>query len=301
MDSAIPRLTLAATTSLEGVGLFTGRPSRLTIRPAEAGGIWFRRTDLPGEPACRATVASLSQRAVHPAFEHTPARCTVLETGAGDLVATTEHLLSALGGLGVTDACLDLHGPEVPLLDASAIDFVRTIRSAGLRGLGPLQQPTLRRTVEVREGAAWAVARPRPEPGWSFQYHLDYSEMGGPLAAEAAAIGVQSAAWDGSPEQYEREVSPARTFCLQGEAAAMRGAGLLTHLNEGDALVIGAGGPIGTTYRMVDEPARHKLLDLIGDVSLVGARPRMDVEASRAGHALNHRLAREVRRALGPG
>ena len=230
-----------------------------------------------------------------------PARCTVLETGAGDLVATTEHILSALAGLGVTDACLDLHGPEVPLLDASAIDFVRAIRSAGLRDVGPLEQPTLDRAIEVREGAAWAVARSREQPGWSFQFHLNYSEMTGPLAAEAAAIGVQSAAWDGSPEQYEREVAPARTFCLQGEAAAMRGAGLLTHLNEGDALVIGAGGPIGTTYRMVDEPARHKLLDLIGDVSLVGARPRMDVEASRSGHALNHRLAREVRRALGPG
>ncbi|MCA9287820.1 MAG: UDP-3-O-acyl-N-acetylglucosamine deacetylase [Phycisphaerales bacterium] len=301
--AAMRRTTLRDCVRLEGIGLFSARPVRVAIHPASGGGIWFRRTDLPGQPACRATVASLSTRPVHPAFARMAPRSTTLQTPSGDLVATTEHVLSALVGVGVTDARIDLDGLEVPLMDASSLVFVEAIRAVGVREGEPLRQRVLPHPIEVRDGEAWARATPRESAGCSFRYDLDYDAMASgsdpDAAASAAWLGRQSALWDGSAARYASEIAPARTFCLRHEADAMRSAGLLTHLRESDALVIGPDGPIGTTQRLEHEPARHKLLDLIGDLALVGDPVRMDVHASRGGHALNHRLARAILDALG--
>lgn len=284
-----------------GLGLFTGRPSRLTITESARPGLWFQRTDLPGKPRCPATTASLSARPIHTAFAAMPPRSTNLETRAGDVIATVEHILAALDGMGITDALLELDSPEVPLMDAAALCFAETIEFAQPEEGEPLAVRTLPRTIEVRDPrdpTAVIVASPRSSPGRSYRYDLDYTTLTGPLAPEGAALGRQSATWDGTPASFLTDIAPARTFCLKAEADAMRAAGLLAHLTDQDALVIGPDGPINNAYRFPDEPARHKLLDLVGDLALIGCRVQMDVHATRTGHALNHRLAREIAAAL---
>jgi UDP-3-O-acyl-N-acetylglucosamine deacetylase len=143
------------------------------------------------------------------------------------------------------------------------------------------------REVVVERGGARIVAGPRTGAGCLFRYELDY----GP----AAPIAAQSASWDsGTPdaaEVYEREVAPARTFCTEAEARAFRAAGLFGDRSPRDMLVIGEEGPIDNAYRFENEPARHKLLDLIGDLALVGRPLHGEVVAMRSGHALNHELA----------
>lgn len=286
-----------------GTGLFTGGESRLTLSSKGKPGLWFQRVDLPGEPRVRASIDALSSLPVHPAFASMPPRSTNLQTARADLIGTVEHVLSALEGMGITDATLELDAPEVPFMDGSALDFAGAIEFTDPSDEGPLDMPALPHTIEVRDPRdpdAWIVATPRAASGRSYRYDLDYTTLTGPLAADAASLGRQSAIWDGTPEHYLEQVAPARTYCLKSEADAMRAAGLLTHLTEQSALVIGPDGPIENTYRFPDEPARHKLLDLIGDLALVGTPVQMDVHAHRAGHALNHRLAREIAQALAP-
>lgn len=283
--------TVARDTTLRGTGLFTGAPAGVTIRPAPRGrGLRFRRADLPGSPEIPATVehAVADPRRLGLPLP-LPLRCTILAApGAGNpFVVTTEHILSALAGLGVTDALVDVAGPELPAFDGSAEPFARAIDAAGLVDLGEGPPPLVVRT-EVRVGddkEGTVVARPRAAPGVSWRYELDY----GP----GAPIPAQAAHWSAGAD-YLATVAPARTFCLAREAQAMRAAGLFRHLAPRDMLVIGPAGPVDNTYRFPDEPARHKLLDLIGDLALVGRPIQADVIARRSGHALNHALARAL-------
>jgi len=280
-----------------GHALFTGKPARLTLSATSKPGLWFSRADLPGKPRCPATVDSLSNRPIHPAFAAMSTRSTTLETANGDLIGTVEHILSALDALGITDALLELEGDEVPLMDAASFDFASAIELTDPSDKGPLEVRTLTGPIQVRDERdpdVWVRATPRSAPGRSFRYDLDYTRVTGPMAADAAALGTQTAAWDGRPESYLTDIAPARTFCLKAEADAMRAAGLLAHLADNDALVIGPSGPINNAYRFANEPARHKLLDLVGDLTLIGARVQMDVYASRSGHALNQQLARRI-------
>lgn len=299
--STARRLEPVVPMQFRGHALFTGRPTRLTLCGPGKPGLWFSRADVAGEPRCPATVESLSTKAIHPAFAAMPPRSTTLQTPKGDLIGTVEHILSALDAMGITDALLELEGDEVPLMDASALDFAGAIEHTDPSDQGPLTVHTLPSTIEVRDERdpdAWVRATPRAVPGRSFRYDLDYTAIKGPMAADAAALGRQTATWNGQPESYLLDIAPARTFCLKGEADAMRAAGMLAHLTDHDALVIGPHGPINNHYRLDNEPARHKLLDLVGDLALIGARVQMDVHASKSGHALNHKLARAVRAAI---
>jgi UDP-3-O-acyl-N-acetylglucosamine deacetylase len=143
------------------------------------------------------------------------------------------------------------------------------------------------REIVVERSGASIVARPRAGGGCLYRYELDYG-AGAPIVAQAAE-------WDSgegdSAETYAREVAPARTFCLESEARAMQAAGLFKGLSPRDLLVIGERGPIENQYRFENEPARHKLLDLIGDLALAGRPLVGEVVATRAGHALNHEMA----------
>ncbi|MCL4741509.1 MAG: UDP-3-O-[3-hydroxymyristoyl] N-acetylglucosamine deacetylase [Phycisphaerales bacterium] len=284
----VPRRTLARDARVSGVGLFTAAPAHCAIRPAEPGsGVLLRRIDAPDARPFPALRASLSDRPVHPAFRAIDPRCTTLgPPDAPDAaVATVEHLLSSLAGLGVTDALVEVRGPELPILDGSAAPFVRAILDAGLRDAGPPPAPiTLRAPVVVEAGGAAIVAE--PADAFSASYSLDY----GP----GAPIPPQRAAWSGDPAAYTEQIAPARTFCLRAEAEAMRAVGLFAHLTPRDMLVIDASGPIDNTLRFPDEPARHKLLDLIGDLALLGRPLLARVRAERSGHALTHRLTAAI-------
>jgi UDP-3-O-acyl N-acetylglucosamine deacetylase len=280
--------TLARDAALRGVGLFTGTAADVTIRPAPRGhGLRFRRVDLPGSPEIAATVANVvaDPRRLRLPLP-TPLRCTIL-AAHGAFVITTEHVLSALAGLGVTDAIVEVGGGELPAFDGSAEPFARAMLAAGLTDPEEGHPPLVLRS-EIRVGGGddgTIVATPRTAPGGSRRYELDY----GPFAP----IPAQAAQW--SPgEDYIKRVAPARTFCLAQEAEAMRTAGLFRHLSPRDMLVIGPAGPVDNAYRFADEPARHKLLDLIGDLALVGRPIQADIVARRSGHALNHALARAL-------
>lgn len=292
----VPRRTLSGPVRAEGVGLFTGNDSALTIEPvAEAEperppGIVFVREGIP----IRAEIANLSTTPAHPAFAQMPARNTGLQahgSSSGAVVHTVEHLLAALAGLGITDAVVRMEGGEIPIGDGSAALFVRSVHAVGTRPLeaDPIDPARVLTPIRVEREGASVTIEPSDRP--EFVYRLEYGAD--------SPIPPGEAAWDGDPGSFADQVAPARTFCLRAEAEAMHAMGLFAHLTPEDMLVFGEGGPIDNTLRFPDEPARHKLLDLIGDLSLVGRPICARVVADRSGHALNHEAARRLVAVLG--
>lgn len=282
------RITPAQPAALEGIGLFSARASRITIHPATTPvGIVF---EIDGH-SIPAHIDALSERPPHPAFAHLKPRCTTLSDEHRS-VATVEHILSALAGLGITDARIQIEGDtphtEIPILDGSAQPFARAVLSAGQRTLeDPIEPLRVREPIRVESGDASILIEPSDTPNYipSYTYNIDYP---------GTPIGKASARWSGDPQQYARSVAPARTFCLEHEAQQMHATGLFTHLTPRDMLVIDDKGPIDNDYRLPDECARHKLLDLIGDLALVGAPLCAKITATRSGHALAHQAARAI-------
>lgn len=294
--------TLARPVKLTGTGLFTPVPCSVTIHPAPpCSGITLRRTDLPDQPIIRADARHVYTP--RPEANRDAARHTVLLPAPGKTgVHTVEHILSALWGMGITDAHADVNGPEIPMLDASALPFARAIEQAGIAE--PPKNDTryaepiiLEEPVELASGtspdAPRITAEPSDAPELQLHYHLDYGPAAGPV------LGPQSASftlnWQNpDPSAYLASVAPARTFCTQAEANAFRAAGFFAHLAPGDVLIAGQSGPVETTLRMPCEPAIHKLLDMIGDLALCGRPLYAKVTAHRSGHTLNHQLARTL-------
>ncbi len=291
---AVPARTLATAVHFDGVGLFCPVQCAVTVRPRGAGegtgqGIFFRRVDSDGQ-FISATVGNLLARPRH----------TVLgrpDGAANQTVQTVEHLMSALAALGVSDALVEVRGPEVPLTDGSAGVFARAIVQAGVveiagQTVAPL---VVKERIEVSDGGAMVVAEPLHEargvPTLAAAFNLDYGP-GAPLPRQSAAFNVDFATPDVAA--YLREIATARTFCTVQEAHAMRAAGMFTHLTPADVPVIGPNGPVEGTLRFSDEPARHKVLDLIGDLALAGRPIHARVTATRSGHALNHRMATAI-------
>jgi UDP-3-O-acyl-N-acetylglucosamine deacetylase len=282
------RVLCRPTPTLSGLGLFGGQPASVTIRPSPAAtGVLFTA---PGRGPVRVHVT----RCVDWKPARWPAALPIRNTSIGVApwsVGTVEHILSALAGLGISDAIIDIEGPEIPILDGSALPFVEAllpcIEEEDTRPLVPFR---LRRAVEVSDGGGGLIrAEPRDE-GCSFTYELDY----GPNSP----IPAQAATWQGDADDYARNVAPARTFSLMAEAQAARAAGLFQHFSPSDMVVVGDdGAPIDNAWRLEHEPARHKLLDLIGDLSLLGVPPAClcaDITARRSGHALTRELCRRM-------
>lgn len=305
--------SLASPAMVSGVTLFTATHASLIIRPAPAGhGIVFRRTDLPDQPRIPALISHLIAESRHTVLAAQPEQHAGMGGGGkgGAVVHTVEHVLSALAAMGVRDALLDLHGPEVPIGDGSAKPFTDAIAAAGLGSNaaesgggaadgGGAAEGTIRITepmvVTDSTGTARIEALPL-EPGdtapaLELEYRLDYG-ADSPIPVQRASLRVVHGE---VCEAYLREIAPARTYCLVEEAQAMQKMGLFRHLQPRDMLVIGEDGrPIDNELRFPDEPARHKLLDLLGDLSLAGRPIIGRVIASRSGHALNHELARRL-------
>ncbi len=299
--TALNPRTLARPVRLTGTGLFTPVPCTITIHPASPGsGITLRRTDLPDQPLIRADARHVFTPL--PEASRDAARHTVLNPAPGKAgVHTVEHLLSALWGLGITDAHADVNGPEVPMLDASSLPFVHALREAGFAptaaGARSAEPIVVDEPVELADGhgpsAPRITAEPADGPRLELTYRLDYGPTAGPV------LGPQEARFtlnwqDPDVDGYTARVAPARTFCTQNEAQAFRAAGYFAHLGPGDVLIAGPAGPIDTTLRLPHEPAVHKLLDLLGDLALAGRPVFAKVTAYRSGHTLNHRLARAL-------
>lgn len=273
--------TLKSAVSFTGVGLHTGKPVRMTLRPASADyGIWFRRTDLDGAGSSRDPMVRAIWSAV------TPSRlCTVVENADGVSVSTIEHLMAALAGSAIHNALIEIDGPEVPILDGSAEPFVAAFIARGLvQQAAPVRAIRVLKPVEVREGEA--VARLEPSDMLEIDFRIDFAE---------GAIGVQERRLNMANGAFVRELSDSRTFCRQSDVDAMRANGLALGgtldnavVFDGDRVVSPGG------LRHTDEPVRHKMLDALGDLALAGGPILGRYTGIRAGHAMTNRLLRAL-------
>jgi UDP-3-O-[3-hydroxymyristoyl] N-acetylglucosamine deacetylase len=252
-----------------GIGLHSGKPVRLDLKPALAGhGIRFRRKDRGVE--IPATLENLAR------LDH----ATTLSR-EGVSIDTVEHLLAALHGLGVDDVLVEVDGPEVPILDGSAAPFVILIHEAGLRPLAtPRQYLKILQPVEVVRGAKWARLLPSDHLRVSYTIGFDHPL----LRHQAASFRVTS-------QVFAEEIAPARTFGFLREVETLRRGGLALGGSLDNAVVIGETGVLNNKLRFEDEFVRHKILDAIGDLALLGYPVVGHLEASKAGHALHAALA----------
>jgi UDP-3-O-[3-hydroxymyristoyl] N-acetylglucosamine deacetylase len=267
--------TLKSVVRATGVGLHTGEKVAMTLRPAQPNtGIVFRRIDLP------VPIDILAD-----AFNVTDTRlCSTLESG-GARIATVEHLMSAFAGLGVDNAYVDLAGSEVPIMDGSAAPFVFLIQSAGIE-----QQPSpkrffrIRRTVEVKDGDKWAKFE--PFEGFKLEFSIAFDHPAFERSAQSASV-------DFAHTSYAKEVARARTFGFIQEVEALRDSGLALGGSMENAIVVDEYRVLNAEgLRYGDEFVKHKLLDAIGDLYLIGHPMIGAFSAHKSGHALNNRLLR---------
>ena len=266
--------TIKNTATVEGLGLFSGQNCAMRFTPAKPdSGIAFLRTDVDPPVRIPASIAKSAPRD----------RRTAL--AEGDLtIETVEHVLSAAWGMGVDNLTIETDTPEPPNTDGSAIIFADAIAHAGLQ-----QQETeasvyaISEPIVVSDGKAMIAALPGADDRLEILYDLDYSINPG--------IGRQAMRFDLGADDYASDIAPSRTFLLQAEAEHMRSLGVGHHLTEDEILVFKPdGGLMGGELIWLNEPVRHKICDLIGDLSLLGTRITGRIVASRSGHVLNRKL-----------
>ena len=267
--------TLKSLIRASGVGLHTGQKVRITLRPAPANtGIVFRRVDLtpPVDVPARAELVGEARLA-----------STLVK---GDVkIHTVEHLMSALGGLGVDNAFVDLDAPELPIMDGSASPFVLLIQQAGVEQQGaPKRFLRVTRRVEVTEGDKWA--RLEPYEGYRLSFSIDFRH---PVIERS----TQSVSVDFADTSYLKEIARARTFGFMHEVENLRESGLALGGGLENAVVLDEYRVLNAEgLRFADEFIRHKLLDAVGDLYLLGNPLLGAFSAHKSGHALNNRLLR---------
>ena len=269
--------TVARSVSIRGVGVHAGEPVHLELASAPAdSGIVFERVDLQGdETEIRADWRQVVDTRL----------CTVIANAAGASVSTIEHLMAALAAAGIDNARIRLDGPEVPILDGSAAQWMSLIGEAGV-----LPQSSRRRslrvlrTVRIGDADKWAMLV--PGRGSRYSVEIDFDE---PL------IGRQRYDFCLAAEAFREQIAPARTFGFARDVAAMQAAGRALGGSLDNAVVIDGGQVLNPGgLRFADEFVRHKLLDCVGDLYLAGARIEGRLIASRPGHALNVDLLRAL-------
>jgi UDP-3-O-[3-hydroxymyristoyl] N-acetylglucosamine deacetylase len=269
--------TLKSLVRATGVGLHTGQRINLALRPAQPDtGIVFRRIDLasPVDVPARADLVG----------ETRLSSCLVHQ---GVKIYTVEHLMSALAGMGVDNAYVDLDGPEVPIMDGSAAAFVLLLQQAGLEEQpSPKRFLRVKRAVEVQEGDKWA--RLEPYEGLRLQFSIVFNH---PVIERTR----QSVSVDFAETSYLKEIARARTFGFMHDVERLREDGLALGGGLDNALVLDEFRLLNTDgLRFADEFIRHKVLDAIGDLYLLG-RPLLGAfSAHKSGHALNNRLLRAL-------
>ena len=254
--------TLRESIRFEGVGLHTGLPAHVEISPARAGtGLLFRLNDRVTFPANAAYIVDTR-------------RATVLGSGE-QTVSTVEHLLAALTGMGVDNATIAVRGKEIPAMDGSAAFFVREIDAAGtVRQSEPRRRFMPAKPELFRDGDRTLAVL--PSTTWRIKYTIEYPPP----------VGTQFADFEITPESFRNEIASARTFAMLTEVEALRKNGLAKGGSLDNAIVFGSDGPL-VPLRWANEAARHKVLDAIGDFTLLGARPQCEIVAVKSGHTLH--------------
>lgn len=268
--------TIARAVTISGMALHTGTASTLTLRPAEPGsGLVWRRVDLPTQPILPA----------RPEYVSDTVRCTALGNGIA-VVKTVEHVQSALRGMGIDNCLIDVSGEEPPAADGSAAHFAQMIVDAGTQVFPvPRREITLSGPVVVSEGRATLVALPADTFRITCTFTNDHNHP---------ALEHQFFEFDlgDDAKGYRNEIAPARTIAFLSEIEALKERGLALGGSLDLAVVLGEREVVGP-LRFPDEPVRHKVLDLIGDLALVGSL-RAHVIAVRPSHRLNTRLAAAI-------
>ncbi|KAF0654443.1 UDP-3-O-[3-hydroxymyristoyl] N-acetylglucosamine deacetylase [Cyanobium sp. Copco_Reservoir_LC18] len=261
--------TLRSSVERSGVGLHSGAVSRVRLGPSERPGYWLGWLDAPDLPMQRLGPTQVSDTRL----------CTCLQVGERRL-ATVEHLLAALAGTGVSQAELWVDGEEIPLLDGSGLPWVEAIAEAGLSDRGERLEPPLPPLpLTLGQGLGFVAALPN-----------ERLRLAAAIEFPQAAIGRQLYAIDLTPESFVSEIAPARTFGFREQVEQLLAAGLIRGGALDNALVCDGDDWVNPPLRFADEPVRHKLLDLLGDLALVGL-PRAHVFAYRGSHGLHTAMA----------
>ncbi len=272
--------TIRQSVELTGRGLFTGEETLLRFKPAKPhAGIVFNLIERDKPVRIAARLENVTKRA----------RRTAIRNGTA-AIETVEHCLSACAGMGIDNLVVELTGHEVPGVDGSCAPFVNMIKQAGIVAQEAERDIyVISEMARVQQGDSELIALP-PLPTapdvFEIHYLLDYGDNN--------AIGRQSYMLQVTPEAFEAQIAPARTFLLEQEAEAFRKQGMGQHLTYDDLVIFGPNGPIENELRFPEECVRHKILDLIGDLSLFGQFIAGRIYARKSGHSLNHDMARKL-------
>ena len=273
-----PQRTLARPVEVRGFGLFGSRDVVLRALPAPPHhGIAFQRVDLPGQPRIPALISYVQPR---------PRRTAIARGSAA--VETIEHVMAALAGLQIDNCLVQLDAPEPPCGDGSAALFTAAFLEAGIRSQLAVRRcfPLHSRfVVQPASGPGSIQFEPDDRDELTLRFELDYPEP---------RVGRQSHSMPLTPELFATEIAPARTFVLDREVEALRAQGYGARATTDNLNVLGPDGPRSGPFRFPNECARHKLLDLLGDLALVGCGFTGTVIARQSGHALNHAAARRL-------
>ncbi len=269
--------TIKSEGRIHGRGLFGGKEAKVVFRPASANsGVVFVRIDVPEAVRISAVATNLAERS----------RRTTIKKGSVS-VETVEHCLAAINALGIDNLIVEVDGPELPAPDCSSAEYFKVLKRIGLVEQAEKRKEfVISEPISITAGDASIYALPYADDGLNITYDLDYTGHPG--------VGRQIFSCRLAPESFGKNLAPARTFLLEAEAKQFQARGMGTHVGPRDILVIGSNGPIKNSYRFPDECVRHKIVDLIGDIALVGRGVSGRIVAYKSGHSLNQRLVRRL-------
>lgn len=269
--------TIKKEIEIQGVGLHTGKKANLKFKPSLPNtGINFIRVDLPNSPIIKADISNIIESS------RTPRRTSISNNGVE--IHTIEHLMAALAGLGIDNLLIEIDTGEVPGLDGSASRFVETLEKAGIE-----EQSENKKSYYIRE-PIWCEKDESnliilPSNKLKISYTLDYNY---------SFLNPQHLNYTLNGINFEKEIASSRTFCLQDEIDELKSKGLGKGANYLNTVVIGKDGIIDNKLRFEDEFVRHKILDIIGDLYLLGCNLKAQVIAIKSGHSLNIKLLEKI-------
>lgn len=277
MNASRNEHTIAVSCEISGRGYWSGREVHVAIHPAPLGsGVRLVRADLPSRGQCPATVGHRLDASLR----------TNLVCGEAKF-QMVEHLMAALAALEIDNCVVEVDSEELPALDGSSLGYVQQLAKSGL-----IVQARSRRQLVVRDRyrigtpKGWVEANPSLHGESYYEYQLSFEDRT-PIAPQAFGVEL-------TPDRFIREVAPARTFVTAAQAEEIRSSGVASHVTNQDLLVICDAGPVDNSYRFKNECARHKTLDLIGDLALAGVELIGRFISFRGGHNLNGKMAKQM-------
>jgi UDP-3-O-[3-hydroxymyristoyl] N-acetylglucosamine deacetylase / 3-hydroxyacyl-[acyl-carrier-protein] dehydratase len=262
---------------INGRGLFGGQEAKVTFRPAPVDtGITFIRIDVTEPVRISALATNLAERS----------RRTTIKNGSV-CIETVEHCLAAVNALEIDNMVIEIDGPELPAPDCSSAEYLKVLKRAGLVEQNLARKEfVINKPISITSGDSSIYALPYADDTLNITYDLDYGGHTG--------IGRQIYSCRVTPDNFEKNLAAARTFLLESEALQFQARGMGSHIGPRDLLVINSDGPVKNTYRFPNECVRHKIVDLIGDLVLVGRPLKGRIVAYKSGHVLNQQLAKKL-------